>query len=55
VKDLRKGLLVTCDTAVYQHNISEENTKFQHNDSIEGMTKCVQGVAEVWLPGLIKM
>ncbi len=51
VKDLRKGLLVTCDTSIYQHNVSHEDTKIQ-TDSIEGMTRCVQGVAEVWIPGL---
>lgn len=49
VKDLRKGLLVTCDTSIYQQ--IEEDTKIK-KDRMEGMTKCVQGVAEVWIPGL---
>lgn len=55
VKDLRKkGLLVTCDTAVYQNDLGCE-TKKVNEGGIEGMLQCVNGSAEVWLPGLLKL
>lgn len=43
VKDLRKGLLVTCDTSVFRCQDDQEEVKSK-------LTKYVKGSAEVWIP-----
>ena len=50
IKDLRRGLLVTCDTTAYQRDLSTSATG--DNGDIEKSIKCIQGNAEVWLPGV---
>lgn len=51
VKDLRKGKLVTCDTIVYQEDLGDKNLSTK-KECVKEMKKCVQGLAEVWLPGV---
>jgi len=52
VKDLRKGLLVTCETTVYKKVDIEGETTKEDSDCVLGLEKCVKGTAQVWLPGL---
>ncbi len=54
VKDLRRGFLVTCDTVVYKQAVTDEKgicMNKENYDCINGMEPCVEGTAEVWLPG----
>jgi len=60
IKDLRKGVLVTCDTLVIKHPI-EQKQQNTSNNPVKGsngkgvdnyLIKCVRGEATVWLPGV---
>lgn len=59
VKDLRRGLLVTCRTNVYQRHANDDAT-ISNNSGISktlplncgDKSVCIEGVAQVWLPGL---
>jgi hypothetical protein len=55
VKDLRsRGLLVTCDTSILKKDCKDADVDADSDIDVkhpDEMIKCVDGVAQVWLPG----